>query len=166
MKLSAFIRIARCLHEEGARYLLAGGLAVVVHGYGRMTYDVDLIVQLEPENVLKAFRALRKAGYQPRVPVTADQFADRPTREGWIRDKGMVVLNMWSDEFSDTPVDVFVTEPFDFNKVYERAPCETLEDGTPFRFVDIRTLIEMKRRAGREKDLDDIRHLEMIANDR
>lgn len=160
------MRVARCLHEEGVRYLLAGGLAVVVHGYGRMTFDVDLVVRLDPENVLKAFRALRKAGYQPRVPVTADQFADEATREGWIRDKGMVVLNMWSDEFRDTPVNVFVTEPFDFNRVYERAPCETLEDGTPFKFVDIRTLIEMKRLAGRQKDLDDIRHLEMIANDR
>jgi len=166
MKLSAFNKIAYLLQEEGVRYLLAGGLAVVAHGYGRMTLDVDLVVQLERENILRAFRALRKAGYQPRVPITAEQFADQATREGWIRDKGMVVLNMWSDESRDTPVDLFVSEPFDFDAVYERAPYDTLEDGTVFRFVDIPSLIAMKKLAGREKDLDDIRHLEMIANDR
>jgi hypothetical protein len=165
MKFSAFKKIAQALHEEDVRYLLAGGLAVVAHGYGRMTFDVDLIVQLKPENIIKAFRALRKVGYQPRVPVTAEQFADRTTREGRIRDKGMVVMNMWSDEERDTPVDLFVTEPFDFDAVYGRSPLDTLDDGTPFRFVEIPTLIAMKRIAGREKDMDDIRHLEMIARE-
>jgi hypothetical protein len=33
-------------------------------------------------------------------------------------------------------------------------------------FADIPTLIAMKKLAGREKDLDDIRHLEAIAHDR
>ncbi len=138
----------------------------MAHGYGRMTFDIDLVVQLDKENIIRAFRGLRKVGYRPRVPITAEQFADRETREGWIRDKGMVVLNMWSDEHRETPVDIFVSEPFDFDRVYENAPRDTLDDGTPFRFVDIPTLIAMKRLAGREKDLDDIRHLEMIANDR
>ena len=39
MKLSAFMAIAHTLQDEGVRYLLAGGLAVVAHGYGRMTFD-------------------------------------------------------------------------------------------------------------------------------
>lgn len=166
MKLSAFTQIVRSLEKEQVRYLLVGGLAVVAHGYGRMTLDVDLVVQLERENVLRAFQALSRIGYKPRVPVTAAEFADRETRGGWIRDKGMVVLNLWSESCPDTPVDLFVSEPFDFDRAYEQAPIETLEDGTSFRFADIPTLIAMKKLAGREKDLDDIRHLEAIAHDR
>jgi hypothetical protein len=165
MELKAFETVARALEQERVRYLLAGGLAVIVHGYGRMTFDIDLVIQLEPDNIVRAFRALAGVGYQPRIPVTADQFADTKTREGWIRDKGMVVLNMWSDQFRDTPIDIFVTEPFDFDETYDQALSETLDDGTAFRFVDIPTLIGMKRLAGRGKDLDDIRHLEMLLDE-
>lgn len=165
MKLADLEAIAGVLHEQQVRYLLVGGLAVVAHGYGRMTYDVDLVVQLEPSNVIRAFGALGKIGYQPRIPVSAKQFADQTIREGWIRDKGMVVLNMWSDLHRDTPVDIFVTEPFDFDNVFHAAQKETLDDGTPFFFVDIQTLIAMKQAASREKDLDDIKHLEMIARE-
>ncbi len=165
MELSAFERIVHSLEQSKVRYLLAGGLAVVAHGYGRMTFDIDLVVQLDSDNIARAFAALATEGYRPRVPVTAEQFANKEIRESWIRDKGMVVLNMWSDQHQDTPIDIFVSEPFDFDNVYRNAPVEKLTNGTTFRFVDIPTLIEMKRAAGRERDLDDIRHLEMLQNE-
>ncbi len=165
MELAALQTIARNLHEHDVRYLIAGGMAVVAHGYGRMTFDVDIVLKLEPQNVLRAFEALEKAGYRPRVPVTAEQFADASQRQEWISQKGMVVFNMWSDVFRDTPIDLFVTEPFDFDKVEREALVEILEDEVPVRFVSIPVLIAMKRSAGRDKDLDDIRHLEMLADD-
>ena len=165
MELRAFQQVAKALNQAEVRYLVAGGLAVIAHGYGRLTYDIDLVVQLDPDNVIRAFRALEQAGYQPRIPVTAEQFADRETRQAWIRDKGMVVLNMWSNEFRRTPIDIFVIEPFDFDSMFSKSPEETLEDGTSFRFVEIPTLIEMKRIAGRPKDLDDIEHLEMLLDE-
>lgn len=165
MELTALQTIAQNLHEHDVRYLVAGGTAVVAHGYGRMTFDIDIVLKLEPHNVLRAFEALAKAGYRPRVPVTAEQFADGSLRQEWISQKGMVVLNMWSDVFRDTPIALFVTEPFDFDKVEREALVETLEDDVPIRFVSVPFLIAMKRAAGREKDLDDIRHLEMLADD-
>lgn len=165
MELTALQTIAQNLHEHDVRYLVAGGMAVVAHGYGRMTFDIDIVLKLEPHNVLRAFEALAKAGYRPRVPVTAEQFADGSLRQEWISQKGMVVLNMWSDVFRDTPIALFVTEPFDFDKVDREALVETLEDDVPIRFVSVPFLIAMKRAAGREKDLDDIRHLEMLADD-
>ncbi len=165
MKLSDLHSIIRVLHEDRVKYLLVGGLAVVAHGYGRMTYDADIVVKLDPQNIIKAFKALARIGYRSRLPITAEQFADKATRDGWIRDKGMVVLNMWSDSHRETPVDLFVDEPFVFDDVYNKAPEESLQEGIPFRFADIDTLIQMKRKAGREKDMDDIRHLEMIADE-
>ena len=53
------------------------------------------------------------------VPITAEQFADAALRESWIRDKGMQVLQFWSDQHIETPVYSFVTEPFPFEEEYE-----------------------------------------------
>jgi len=52
------IRICRSLNEAGARYLLIGGFAVIAHGAGRFTKDVDLLVDDSPENVARVKRAL------------------------------------------------------------------------------------------------------------
>jgi hypothetical protein len=116
MRLSSFEAIAKALDTGGVRYLVAGGLAVNAHGYLRFTKDLDLVVQLVPDNVMRAFAALEGLGYRPAVPVTAGQFADTGTREGWIRDKGMKVLQFWSDAHRETPIDMFVSEPFDFDQ--------------------------------------------------
>jgi hypothetical protein len=97
MKLASFKEVVSALNGAEVRYLVAGGLAVAAHGYGRLTYDVDLVISLESDNVLKAFRALEGLGYQPRVPVTGEQFADASLRRGWIEHKGMKVLNLFSD---------------------------------------------------------------------
>lgn len=165
MELTALQAIARNLSDAQVRYLIVGGLAVVAHGYGRMTFDVDIVIKLERQNVLRAFSALAKAGYRPRVPITAEQFADVSQRAVWINEKGMMVLNLWSDRYRDTAVDLFVTEPFDFDQAESTSLCEALEDGTPVRFADIPTLIRMKKNTGREKDADDIRHLELLADE-
>jgi len=164
MELRSFEAIMGALNRHQVRCLLVGGMAVVAHGHGRMTHDLDLVVKLEKEDILGAFRALSELGYAPRVPVTADGFADPDTRRGWIRDKNMTVLNFYSDRFRTTPVDVFVEEPFDFDTAYARAEIAEVE-GVTVRYVDIETLIAMKEAAGRPIDLDDARHLRLLASD-
>jgi len=52
------IRICRALNEAEARYLLIGGFAVIAHGAGRFTKDIDLLVDDAPENVARVRRAL------------------------------------------------------------------------------------------------------------
>ncbi|HMO51786.1 MAG TPA: hypothetical protein PKE26_10240 [Kiritimatiellia bacterium] len=165
MELGAFQSLAHALSRNGVDYLVAGGMAVVAHGYGRMTFDIDLVLRLERENVMRAFSALESLGYRPRVPITGEQFADPSMRAIWIRDKGMMVLNLWSEKFRDTPVDIFVSEPFDFDEAYAGALVEELPDGIPVRFVDLSRLLEMKKAAGRDKDRDDIRHLELLRDE-
>jgi len=94
---------------------------------------------------------------------TAAQFADAATRDAWIRDKGMTVLNFWCDDHRETPVDVFVTEPFAFEEEYARALVKSL-GSIHVRFVSIPTLIRMKELAGRPQDRIDIEYLRKIAN--
>ena len=46
------VRICRALNDAQARYLLIGGFAVIAHGLGRTTKDIDFLVDDAPENVL------------------------------------------------------------------------------------------------------------------
>ncbi len=165
MKLTSFEAIVRVLNEAGVRYLVAGGLAVNAHGYLRFTKDADFVIQLIPDNIRQALTALATLGYRPLAPVTVEQFADPATRERWIRDKGMQVLQLWSDGHRETSIDIFVYEPFPFDKEYDSALIKPLYGSMPVRFVSIPTLIKMKEAAGREQDRIDIEHLRMRLED-
>lgn len=163
MKVGSFDSLVRALDEAGVRYLVAGGLAVNAHGYLRFTRDVDIVLQLGRENVLSAFGALELIGYRPLVPVSAADFANEVKRDEWIRDKGMTVLNFWSERHRETPIDVFVTEPFDFDQEYARALIKPL-GAVAVRFVSIPTLIRMKETAGRPQDRIDIEYLRKLSD--
>ncbi len=165
MKLASFEAIVRALSEAGVRYLVAGGLAVNAHGYLRFTKDADFVIELIPDNIKRVFAALEPLGYRPLAPVTAEQFADRPTRDGWIRDKHMQVLQFWSDRHRETSIDIFVHEPFPFDDEYRKALIKPLYGTIEVRFVSIPTLITMKELAGREQDRIDIEHLRMMLED-
>lgn len=170
MKLASVAMILKALNDAGVRALVVGGLAVNAHGYLRFTKDADLAVELVPDNINRAFQALAKLGYQPRVPITASQFADPAMRASWIRDKGMKVLQFASDAHRETPIDVFVIEPFNFDEEYQRAFSGMVEipEQAPVlaRYVAIPALIAMKEAAGRPQDLDDIQHLRWIQEER
>lgn len=165
MKLATFEAIVQSLNEANVRYLIAGGVAVNAHGYLRYTQDIDLVIALEPANIIAAFEALATLGYKPLVPVTAEQFANAQLREQWIRDKGMQVLNLYSDLHRETTLDVFVTEPFDFGEEYDKALHGDIAPGLVVRFVSLETLIQMKQAANRPRDLDDVQHLQWIRDD-
>lgn len=165
MKLVSLEAIFRELNDAGVRYLVAGGLAVNAHGYLRYTKDVDFVLHLESDNIKRAFAALGTLGYRPSVPVAAAQFADPEQRQSWIRDKGMQVFQLWSDEHIETPIDIFVNEPFPFDEEYGRALVKPLYGSIEVRFVSIPTLIRMKEKAGREQDRNDIEHLCMRLED-
>ena len=65
MKLTSFEALASALESTGVRYLVAGGLAVGAHGYLRFTKDVDIVIQLIPDNIERTFSALASLGYKP-----------------------------------------------------------------------------------------------------
>jgi hypothetical protein len=94
---------------------------VVLHGHLRATADLDLVVQLGAENALDAVRTLDGLGFHPIAPVPAEMFADSEARRSWVEDKGMTVFGLWSDRFPGLEVDLFVSEPLDFEKAYARA---------------------------------------------
>jgi hypothetical protein len=153
--------VLEALNRAHVRYLVVGGVAVVLHGYLRTTADLDLVVQLERENVLRAIDALTGLGYRPRVPVAPASFADAEIRRQWIREKNLTVFSMWSSAHPALEVDLFVEEPFDFDQVYSRAlrvPLERIEATV----VALDDLLDLKRRAGRPVDQQDVTALESL----
>jgi hypothetical protein len=153
--------ILAALSAAGVRYVVVGGVAVVLHGHLRFTADLDLVVALERDNVHRALDALRPLGFQPLAPVSPQQFADPDIRAQWVHEKGMTVFSMWSMSFPGTVVDIFAEEPIPFDELASRAKILQLP-ATSVVVASIPDLILMKRQAGRPQDLADIDALERI----
>jgi hypothetical protein len=165
MKSGSIRAVLAALRDHRVRYLIAGGLAVNAHGFLRFTRDADLVIELASENIHATFTALAALGYQPTISVTADQFASSENRERWIREKGMRVLQFWSDQHRQTPIDVFVDVPFDFATELASAPVKELRGVGPIPIVTLGTLLAMKRAANREQDRIDLENLRLLNPD-
>jgi predicted nucleotidyltransferase len=160
--MAFYARVLEALSDAGVRYVVVGGVAVVMHGYLRMTQDVDVVVDLEQENVLRAVDTLTALGLRPMVPVDAREFANPEKRREWIEERNMKVFSMrdWKDPFLS--VDLFVREPAPFVELSARAVKVQVGHATVL-VAAIDDLIAMKREAGRPTDLQDIQKLEEIA---
>ncbi len=154
-------RVIRVLNDANVKYLIVGGVAVVLHGHLRTTADLDLVIGLEEENAAAAMRALGSLGYQPRAPVPIQAFADSEQRRSWVEDKGLTVFSLWSNQIPTLEVDVFVESPFEFEEALKRSQ-EVELDTLHARVVGVDDLIDMKRAVGRAVDDSDVAALEAV----
>lgn len=96
------------------------------------------------------------------MPVDIHEFTDAKKQKDWLENKNMQVFSLQSPQHPETTIDIFITEPFDFEGEYKTAAHAELTPDISFHIVSIPTLILMKQLAGRAKDMDDIEHLKMI----
>jgi hypothetical protein len=153
--------IFEALNRAGVRYVVVGGVAVVLHGFARLTGDLDLAVDLSPGEARKAIDTLLDLGFRSRVPVLATDFADAQCRATWMREKAMRVFPLWDPANPLRQVDLFVENPMPFGDLWKRAQIIDL-DTTTVRIASIPDMIAMKRLAGRPQDLSDIEALDAI----
>lgn len=156
--LAPIQRLLRDLSAADVRYIVVGGVAVVLHGYLRVTADLDLVIDLDSENLYKAIDVFEREGFQPRPPVPLRAFCDAEERERWRREKNLLVFSLWHPRQAGFEVDLFIEEPFPFDVAYERASLVASGDVT-VRVASIDDLVAMKRIAGRAKDAEDIEAL-------
>lgn len=162
MKVESLKTVVSALNKAEVRYLIAGGLAVVAHGYSRLTMDLDLVFAMDSENLLRALKVFDDLGYIPRAPVPILDFSDAQKRETWIREKGMTVFSLMSSCYPDLEVDCFAELPFNFEDEYAQALSAEIYPSVSANFVSKNTLIDMKKRANRDKDLADIQVLKQL----
>lgn len=149
------------LNRAGVRYVVVGGFAAVMLGVNRVTADIDIVLDLDPAQVRRAIEALLAVGLSSRLPVDPRLFADPATRDKWIREKHMLVFTMIDAAGRGVSVNLFVESPVDFENLFARSSGASVQ-GTSLRLCAIDDLIDMKRAAGRPRDLLDVADLELI----
>lgn len=154
--------ILQRLHDAEVRFLIVGGVAVNLYGYARATQDLDLVLSLAAENVLRALDVFDALGYRPVVPLPLAAFCDPEARRTWREERNMEVFSLQSDQHPLTTIDLFVHEPFSVDDAWHRAPKMTILGGVPAPVVPLDELIRMKETAGRARDLDDLWHLRLL----
>lgn len=142
-------------------YLVVGGLAVNFHGVPRMTYDVDLMILLQTENIAKLVSKLTGWGYRPKVPVDPMGLADEAKRNSWIQEKGMKAMNFYSEKLPIGEIDIVFDSPIPYDELKNRAVMIEIH-GEKIPTVSIRDLIELKEKSGRKQDLSDAEYLRII----
>lgn len=126
-----FEPIFEALNRNGVRYLVVGGVAVVLHGYARLTADLDLIVDLSPIEARKAIETLVGLGLQPTAPVEPLGFADPEIRSRWITEKKMQVFSMRDPATPMRQVDLFAESPMDFEQLWGNSELMRPASGSP-----------------------------------
>jgi predicted nucleotidyltransferase len=159
--MSFFLPVFKLLNEAQVRYVVVGGIATILHGYVRVTTDVDLVIDLHAEEAQKAVRALTAHGFKPQAPVDPMQFADAAQRERWVTEKHMEVFSLTNPGMPGITVDLFARYPIPFENLWARSVSMNVGE-VEVRVCSIDDLIEMKRKAGRLKDLADIEQLAKI----
>lgn len=153
--------VFRKLNKHRIRYLVAGGVAIVLHGVVRFTADLDLIVDLERENLIKFIRCLEDLGYRPKVPVKALEFADSRKRKEWKEKKEMKVFSFCHSKRHLDLIDVFVEEIIKFSRL-EKERVVFKAKGIKIPVVSVRHLEQLKRISGRPEDLADLNSLKEL----
>jgi len=160
-----YAEVFDALNKNNVRYLVVGGIAVVLHGFVRMTADLDLIIGLDEENVRKFLDVMKNIDYKPKLPVNAEEFSDPNVREGWIKEKNMKVFSFIHAKDDYKIIDVFPNEPIPFADAYKRKQAINA-GGINVNVISFDDLIILKKQSARGQDLDDIKMLEELKKKR
>lgn len=137
----------RALNNNQVEYILVGGYAVILHGYRRVTGDMDIWVNRTRENYSKLTRAFAEFGL-PVFDMTESKFLNAEQTDVF--------------SFGRSPVGIDILTKLkgvDFDEA--AATVQIFNDGgLEIKYLHLNNLIQAKKAAGRHKDLDDIDKLE------
>lgn len=86
------VELLCALSEAQVRYVLVGGIAVQLHGYLRSTFDVDLVLAMDDDNLVRFIEAAKQKGLVPSIPVPIDSLRNAVQIDQWHREKGMLAF--------------------------------------------------------------------------
>lgn len=157
--IANFVELLPVLNRYQVQFILIGGGAGVVHGSQRVTSDVDVVYSRDRDNLTRLADALK-----PHHPYLRGAPPGLPFR--WDVPTIQAGLNF-----------TLVTDLGDIDFLGEVAGGGTYEQllpftieleafGVPCRCVTLDRLIQLKRAAGRPKDLEAIAELQAILDER
>ncbi len=155
------VELLQSLADNQVQYVLVGGLAVQLHGFMRATFDVDLVLAMNDENLLRFINVAKRHALVPGIPVPIDSLRDAAQIDQWHREKGMLAFSLREQGAGGSVVDVLVRPPVSFERLCSNAVTGMLF-GRSVAIASIEDLLVMKQFANRPKDQLDIAALEKI----
>lgn len=135
--------VFRSFQRHDVKYVVIGGIACVLHGVPRATFDLDILIEATPENAERLLNALLEAGMGTASLTSA---ADLLAHE----------ITMFKDRVR---VDVQTSTPgLTFEQAWTHRQVVSYQ-GQQFFILSRNDLIRSKRAAGRDIDLEDVRLL-------
>lgn len=146
------------LEKAGVSYLVVGGVAVNLYGYSRFTGDIDILLMLDSVNLSKMGKVMKKMGYVERLPVHLHELQEAKKVKKWLKEKGMTAYTFISAKKPQLDIDILAGYSIDFKKYYKK---RTVMEAWGIRLpvIALSDLIMMKKKAGRDKDLLDLKAL-------
>ena len=139
-----FKEFLQSLNDNQVRYLVAGGYAVAFHGYPRYTKDLDIWIELEPDNAEKLVKALDHFGFA---------FLDLAAEDFLVPD---AVIQLG---YPPNRIDLLTTlTGIDFKRCFDSRMVVQVDDIT-VNFIDLENLKTNKQATGRPQDLADLDNL-------
>lgn len=135
----------QALNKFEVEYMLVGGYAVILRGYSRSTGDMDIWVNRTEDNFKKLQQAMQEFGL-PSIAIPLQKF---------LSDAYDVFA------FGKPPYAIEImtaVKGLDFISAYQASTIEMVDE-LPVRIIHLNQLIEAKKAAGRNKDLNDLENL-------
>lgn len=157
--MTALETILRTFVEGGVEVIIIGGVAASAHGSARFTNDIDFVYRRTPENLARLVDTL--APYEPYLRGAPPGLPFR-----WDAETIRHGLN-FTLTTTLGPVDL-LGEVTGGGTYEDLLPASEVLPffGVQARFVNLDTLIRLKRAAGRPKDFEAIAELEVIREER
>lgn len=142
--LNRLKEVFKSFQEHDVRYVVIGGIASILHGVPRATFDLDLLIEATADNGKRLLEALFESGIGTAALTTVDKLLENE-------------ITVFKDVVR---IDVQTSTPgLAFEEAWGRRITMKYQD-QEFYVVSKADLIRSKRAAGREIDLEDIRLIE------
>jgi hypothetical protein len=140
-----FKEFLELLNENKVKYLVVGGYAVAFHGHPRYTKDIDVWIELSPDNANNILNALKEFGFGS-LGLKPDDFleSDQIIQLGYPPNRIDILTSLKDLKFEDC----------------YKTKVEVEIQGLHIDFIDIENLKKNKRATGRPQDLADAENLE------
>jgi predicted nucleotidyltransferase len=136
-----YVKLFEKLLSGGVEFLILGWAAVSLHGFPRMTNDIDILLKNSSENITRFITAIRGWGEGFGADLTHEDF----------QGPGCVRIE------EDFPLDVFTLLNGKPYGCFDAAAVKyVLAEGVEVRCLAIADLIELKKATQREKDELDV----------